>query len=116
MFEARLIQGIILRQVLESIKDLVNDANFDVTEEDLTIQCMDSAHVSLVDVSLSAAAFDHYRCDKSLSLGFNSENMTKILKMMNKDDVVILKAEDEGDSLTLMFETEGNKTIADFGE
>jgi hypothetical protein len=42
--------------------------------------------------------------------------MTKILKMMNKDDVVILKAEDEGDSLTLMFETEGNKTIADFGE
>lgn len=117
MFEARLIEGVILKQIIDSIKDLVTDASFDISQEDMSIQCMDSSHVSLVDVNLKAAAFDHYRCDKALSLGFNSPNMSKILKMMNRDDIVILKAEDEGDVLSLMFEnSQDGKTIADFGE
>lgn len=117
MFEARLVEGQTLKQIVEAIKDLVNDTNIDISAEELSIQCMDSSHVSLVDVNLSAAAFDHFRCDKALSLGFNTGNMSKILKMMNKDDIVIMKAEDEGDTLTLMFESNSdNKTIADFGE
>lgn len=116
MFEARLIQGVILKQIMESIKDLVNEANFDVSEEDVSIQCMDSSHVSLVDVNISVAAFDHYRVDKPLTLGVNCANLSKILKMMNKDDILVMKAEDVGDSLTLMYESaDANKTIADFG-
>jgi proliferating cell nuclear antigen len=116
MFEARLVDGLLLRQVMDAVKDLVRDANMDVTEEELTIQCMDSAHVSLIDVRLSSAAFESYRCDKSQSLGFNCDNITKIMKMMNKDDTVALKAEEDADKLTIMFEDPSNKTIADFGE
>ena len=116
MFEARLVDGIILKNLIEAIKDLVNDANLDASEEELSIQCMDSSHVSLVAVSLAAGAFDHYRCDRPLSLGFNSSNMSKIFKMMGKDDVVVLKAEDEPDNLTMMFESTRTETIADFGE
>jgi len=114
MFEARLLQGHILKNIIEAVKDLVNDANLDCSEEEVSIQCMDSSHVSLVAVSLQAAAFDHYRCDRPLSLGINSGNMAKIFKMMGKDDQVVLKAEDEPDNLTLMFEGNGNGAIADF--
>jgi len=116
MFEARLEQGSTFKQIVDAIKDLVNDGNIDCTEDEISMQCMDSAHVSLVAMSLTSAAFSHFRCDRTLSLGFNSENMSKILKMMNKDDQLILKAEDEGDNLTLMFENEKTDTIADFGE
>ena len=116
MFEARLLQGHILKNIIEAVKDLVNDANVDCSEEEVSIQCMDSSHVSLVAVSLQAAAFDHYRCDRPLSLGINSGNMAKIFKMMGKDDQVVLKAEDEPDNLTLMFEGNGNGAIADFGK
>jgi proliferating cell nuclear antigen len=115
MFEARLIGGKTFRQIVDSIKDLVTDGNIDCTPEDISIQCMDSSHVSLVAVSLSAAAFDHYRCDRTLSLGFNSTNMSKILKMMGRDDILILKAEDDGDVMTMMFENPKTETIADFG-
>ena len=115
MFEARLIEGNILKQIIEAIKDLVTDTNVEVGEEELAIQCMDSAHVSLVSIALTAAAFDQYRCDKTLNLGFNTNNMSKIFKMMNKSDVLVMKAEDDGDALTMMFESEKNDTIADFG-
>ena len=114
MFEARLVQGHILKNIVDSVKDLVNDANLECSEEEISIQCMDSSHVSLVAVSLQAAAFDHYRCDRPLALGVNSGNMAKIMKMMGRDDVVVLKAEDEPDNLTLMFESTKTDTIADF--
>ena len=116
MFEARLIQGQILKGIIEAIKDLVTDANVDCSEEEISIQCMDSSHVSLVAVSLNASGFEHYRCDRPLSLGINSANLAKIFKMMGKDDVVVLKAEDEPDNLSLIFEGTKTDTIADFGK
>jgi proliferating cell nuclear antigen len=115
MFEARLTQGDIFKKIIESIKDLVTDCNIDCSEEECAIQCMDSAHVSLVAVRLSAAAFDHYRCDRPNTLGVNTANMAKIFKMMNNDDTLTLKAEDNADSLTMMFEGGKADTIADFG-
>lgn len=116
MFEARLVEGKIFRNIIDSIKDLVTDANIECTTEEIAIQCMDSAHVSLVSVQLSAAAFDHYRCDRQLNLGINSANMSKVFKMMGADDIVVLKAEDDGDVLSLMFESTKSETIADFGK
>ena len=41
--------------------------------------------------------------------------MSKIFKMMGKDDSLTLKAEDGADSMTLMFEGTKQDTIADFG-
>uniref|UniRef100_A0A7S3PZX6 DNA sliding clamp PCNA n=1 Tax=Chaetoceros debilis TaxID=122233 RepID=A0A7S3PZX6_9STRA len=114
MFEARLLQGKVFKQLIEALKDLVQDANIDCTEDELSIQAMDSSHVSLVQVNLQASMFDHFRCDRAISLGFNSTNMSKILKCAGNDDVITLKAEDTADALTLMFESPGQERIADF--
>ena len=48
MFEARLLQGSLLKKILESIKDLVTEANFDCNSSGISLQAMDSSHVSLV--------------------------------------------------------------------
>jgi hypothetical protein len=72
MFEARLIQGSILKKLLEAVKDLVTDANIDCSAEGVAIQAMDSSHVSLVAIALREDGFDHFRCDRNISLGFNS--------------------------------------------
>lgn len=114
MFEARLTQGRVFKQLIEALKDLVQDANVDCSEDGLSIQAMDSSHVSLVAVELRSGGFDHYRCDRSISLGFNSANMSKILKCAGNDDVITLKAEDTADSLMLMFESPSQDRIADF--
>eukprot|EP00591_Stephanopyxis_turris_P004171 CAMPEP_0195514914 /NCGR_PEP_ID=MMETSP0794_2-20130614/6160_1 /TAXON_ID=515487 /ORGANISM="Stephanopyxis turris, Strain CCMP 815" /LENGTH=259 /DNA_ID=CAMNT_0040643263 /DNA_START=208 /DNA_END=987 /DNA_ORIENTATION=+ len=114
MFEARLVQGKVLKQIIEAIKDLVQDANIDVSEDEISIQAMDSSHVSLVAVSMKESGFDHFRCDRAISLGFNSANMSKILKCSGNDDTITLKAEDTADSLTLMFESPSQDRIADF--
>jgi proliferating cell nuclear antigen len=68
-------------------------------------QAMDTSHVSLVSLLMRDDGFEFYRCDRSLSLGLNLASITKVLKCAGNDDIITLKAEDQGDSLTLMFES-----------
>lgn len=114
MFEARLQQGSILKKLLESIKDLVNEANFDCTSAGINLQAMDSSHVSLVALTLRAEGFEHYRADRNISLGINLASMAKILKCSGTDDIITLKAEDNGDAVSFMFETPKQNRISHF--
>mmetsp|Transcript_24237 Transcript_24237/g.34673 ORF Transcript_24237/g.34673 Transcript_24237/m.34673 type:complete len:261 (-) Transcript_24237:1322-2104(-) len=114
MFEARLTQGKVFKQLIEALKDLVQEANIDCSDDEISIQAMDNSHVSLVAVSLRSGGFDHFRCDRPISLGFNAANMGKILKCAGNDDIITLKAEDDGDALTMMFESPNGDRIADF--
>lgn len=75
MFEARLTQGGLLRKVLEAIKDLVTDGNFDCSSTGFSLQAMDSSHVALVALLLHADGFEHYRCDRNISMGLNIQSM-----------------------------------------
>lgn len=59
----------IVLQVVEAIKDLIEDANFDCNSAGFSLQAMDSSHVSLVALSLRSDGFEHYRCDRNVSMG-----------------------------------------------
>ncbi|PWA59180.1 proliferating cell nuclear antigen large form [Artemisia annua] len=114
MLELRLVQGSLLKKVMESIKDLVNDANFDCSATGFSLQAMDSSHVALVSLLLRSEGFEHYRCDRNMSMGMNIGNMSKMLKCGGNDDIVTIKADDGGDSVTFMFESPNQDKIADF--
>eukprot|EP00386_Alphamonas_edax_P014813 GDKI01045336.1.p1 GENE.GDKI01045336.1~~GDKI01045336.1.p1 ORF type:complete len:271 (+),score=100.59 GDKI01045336.1:35-814(+) len=114
MFEARLTQGTILKKVFDAIKELCTDVNIDCNESGMGMQAMDSSHVALVSMTLRDTAFDHYRCDRAMSLGMNVNSVSKILKICGNDDVVTMKAEDEGDNIQFTFENNEQDRISDF--
>ena len=51
MFEARLEKGDVLKKTMDALKDLIKEAVWDVSAQGLSLQSMDSSHVSLVQVS-----------------------------------------------------------------
>lgn len=114
MFEARLVQGNLLKKILDAIKDLVTQANFDCNSTGFGLQAMDNSHVSLVSMNLRSDGFDHFRCDRNQSMGMSLANMAKILKCAGNDDIVTMKAEDNGDTVTFMFESPNQDRISDF--
>lgn len=71
MFEARLVQGSLLKKVMEAMKDLLTEALFDCSGTGISLQAMDGSHVSLVSLNLRSDGFDTYRCDRNLSMGIN---------------------------------------------
>jgi proliferating cell nuclear antigen len=90
---------------------------------------MDNSHVSLVSVNLRADGFDKYRCDRTLSMGMNLSSMSKILKYVNvqrmncnhvvtrcaaNDDIITVKAQDQADTVTFMFESPNQEKVSDY--
>lgn len=65
---------------------------------------MDGSHVSLVSLLLRAEGFEHYRCDRNISLGIQTASLSKILKCAGNDDALSLQAEDNGEVLNIMLE------------
>ena len=105
MFELRLVQGSLLKKLIDAIKDLVTDANFDCSATGFSLQAMDSSHVALVSLLLRSEGFEHFRCDRAISMGMNIANMAKMLKCAGGDDIITIKADDGTDTVTFMFES-----------
>jgi proliferating cell nuclear antigen len=64
--------------------------------------------VSLVNLQLSESGFQGYRCDQEMNLGVNLVELTKILKMSDTEDTVTLRAAEESNFLTILFENISN--------
>ncbi|EMD36104.1 hypothetical protein CERSUDRAFT_116007 [Gelatoporia subvermispora B] len=114
MLEARLSEAAILKRLIDAIKELVTDANFECNEEGLNLQAMDNSHVALVTVNMQASGFKKYRCDRPMPLGVNMNSLTKVLKCAKDDDVCILKAADDADVLSLTYEARNTDRIAEY--
>ena len=105
MFQARLEQGVLLKKIVEAIKELVTSVNIDVNPSGISVQAMDSSHVALVSLTLKEDGFQNFRCDRAMTLGLNITNLAKIMKCAGNDDIITLKAEEEPSTITFIFES-----------
>lgn len=114
MLEARLQEANLLKKVVDAIKDLVQDCNFDCNDSGLALQAMDNSHVALVSMLLRADAFGPYRCDRNIALGINLGSLTKVLRACQPEDILTLKAEDAPDVVNLTFESKNVDRISEY--
>uniref|UniRef100_A0A8C7FCY4 DNA sliding clamp PCNA n=1 Tax=Oncorhynchus kisutch TaxID=8019 RepID=A0A8C7FCY4_ONCKI len=96
MFEARLTPGLIIKNVLDALKDLFTEACWDVSSSGISLQSMDSSHVSLVHLNMRLVSL-----------------MSKILRCAGNEDIITLRANDTAETL-LMFETENQEKVSDY--
>lgn len=92
-------------QIMEATRELVTEANFEVSSGGITLQAMDSSHVSLVALTLRSDGFEHYRADRAFSMGMNLNNMAKMLRCAGRDDIITIKSDDASDTVSFMFES-----------
>eukprot|EP00758_Cryptobia_borreli_P011648 Tbor_TRINITY_DN5680_c0_g1::TRINITY_DN5680_c0_g1_i2::g.9024::m.9024/K04802/PCNA; proliferating cell nuclear antigen len=101
MFEASVTNGGLWKKIIECMKDLVTEANFDCSPSGVTIQAMDSSHVALVHLLLHFDGFAKYSCERNQVLGINLSNLAKVLKITEGTDTLTLRHVDDGDVLTI---------------
>jgi len=114
VFEAQLHQAALLRKVVDAMKDLCKDVNFDCSEKGLQVQSMDSSHVALVSLLLRESAFADFKCDRPMSLGMNVDSLGKILKMCGPNDSLKLRWQNEADTISFQCEGGDDDRISDF--
>ena len=114
MFEAHMLDAQVFRKIFEAAKELLEDASFDCTSEGLSLQAMDAIHVSLVSLELRAEGFELYRCDRATNMGFKVAGLLKILKCAGNKDSLTMRAEDQPDKCSFIFESPNKDKISQF--
>lgn len=114
MLEAKLGDGQIFKKIVDALKELVNEANFDCNAAGISLQAMDTTHVALASLLLRQDGFENYRCDRNIPLGINLNSLVKVLKSANTNDSITFRAEDSGDSLGLTFESPNGERVCDY--
>jgi len=103
-----------LKKVVDAIKDLVQDCNFDCNDSGIALQAMDNSHVALVSMMLKSESFSPFRCDRNIALGINLTSLMKVLRAAQNNDILTLKAEDAPDVVNLVFESANSDRISEY--
>lgn len=100
----------LIKRILESLSELVEQAEIKVSDRGLSLQVTDLMHVALADVFLSSSMFTRYRCDRDLTIGVQLKTVVKILKGMSVENNGLFKIEcdDSATNLTIKNIRQGN--------
>jgi len=112
--EGCLRNGEVLTKIISAISDLVTDANFDCREQGMSLQAMDSSHVSLVSMLLRAEGFEPWKCEESIQLGMRMDHLMKLLKCMHAKDSVELNYKENGEELDFIFKSPNEERVSHF--
>lgn len=114
MFEVRFSNAILLKRILDAVKDLVDDVNWLCTEDGIELQSMDSSHVALVSVTILPDACSLYTCTDAIRLGMNVSILAKIIRCAENDDAVLLRQSKDEASLEIEFESRNGSRRHEF--
>ena len=99
VIEVKTVQSAAFRVLIEALKEILTDANFEFDETGIKIIAMDSSHTVLVHLKLKNENFEHFVCKKKRVLGINMINMFKLIKTMGNNDALTLFLEEENESV-----------------
>lgn len=107
------IQAAALKSVFEVLKDIINDVNVYFTAKGVQVLTLDTARVTLVDMSLGAENFEEYECPVPIAAGLNMTNMYKLLKSISGTDTLTIDVNDR-DYMDIFIENPVKKSSTKF--
>jgi proliferating cell nuclear antigen len=93
MFNAIVSAGT-LGTALDSVSVLVEECKLHLNDDEIAIRAVDPANVGMVDLTLSADAFESYEADGGV-IGVNLSRLQDIAGMAGSDDLVHLELDEE---------------------
>ena len=105
-FKWEIFQAKVKDVIIDSLSSLVNEVNLEATSNGLSPQTMDSAHISLISLSMKEEGFEEYRCDKNTILGLNLLYFGKVSKWIKPNDVMTILANKDNSLMTIKFDNE----------
>jgi proliferating cell nuclear antigen len=115
VLEFQTVQTAAFRILIEALKEILTDANFEFDSNGLKIVAMDSTHTVLVHLRLNAENLENYMCKEKIILGINLINFYKLMKILGNNDVLQLFVDDDNLSvLNITIQNSEKNSITNF--
>ena len=100
ILNVKTIQSSAFRVLVEALKEILTDANFEFDANGVKVMAMDSSHTVLVHLKLQAKNFEFYKLAREkITVGINMINLFKLIKTMDNNDTLSLFIEEDNESV-----------------
>ena len=114
-FKIKTIQSNSIKNLIESLKDILTDTNIEISKSGLKIIAMDPSHTVLVHLKLEAKEFQEFICNEEMILGVNMINFYKLIKFIGNNDTLTLYVENNNESqLNLIMESSDKNCVTKY--
>jgi proliferating cell nuclear antigen len=114
-FKIKTIQSNSIKNLIESLKDILTDTNIEISQNGLKIIAMDPSHTVLVHLKLESKEFQEFICNEEMILGVNMINFYKLIKFIGNNDTLTLFVEKNNESqLNIIMESSDKNCITKY--
>lgn len=111
MFEAKFDDAKNWQALISAISALVDEANFEISPQGITLRAMDPSRIAMVDFELPKGAFSSYSCDEEGRIGINLDEMEKIVRRAGAGNSLTLGVDREKNQLEITLEGRTKRTF-----
>lgn len=115
LLEIKTVQTGAFRILIESVKEILSEANFEFSPTGIRLQKTNHSNTILVYLKLNAENFDSYYCKEKINVGISMINFFKLIKTMGNNDTLTLSMDDDDTSkLSLIIENTSKKSTTHY--
>jgi proliferating cell nuclear antigen len=90
IIEIKTVQSSCFKTLIESLKEILTDANIEFTDSAMKIVTMDPTQTILVHLKLEKENFEYYYCKHKIFIGVNMLNLFKLVRTLTNNDALSL--------------------------
>lgn len=94
ILELKTFQATTFKQVVDALKEILVDVNFEFDQDGLKILAMNTSHIVLIFAKMDADKFEYYKCLKHKYVGLNMLKLHMIIKTISNNDTLTLFIEE----------------------
>jgi len=95
MFQLKLADAKLFRDMITAISILVDEATFKIEPEGIKLRAMDPSRVAMVDFEWPKTVFEEYASTEPTKMCINITELLKLLKRAGKDEVLVLAPDEK---------------------
>ena len=90
LFHIQTVQSGAFRILIEALKEILTDTNLIFDNTGIKLIATDNSKIVLIHMKLHSENFEHYYCKDKVKIGINMNNLFKLIKVMNNNDILSL--------------------------
>lgn len=92
----------VMKKSIDAISALIDEAEFKVSPENITLKATDPSQISMVDFELKKDVFKEYNVDKETAIGIDLESFSNILKRAQSGEELTLELDEKNTRLKIV--------------
>ncbi len=113
-FKIKMDNSKILRSIVETLSNIIDETKFQITSGEFKISAMDPSRICLLQLVITKEDFDEYNCPSECEITLNLDDLDKIMKRSTINDTIELSYTEDTQKIKIKMQRDGSTRARTF--